>query len=658
LKTLIKILFSTPYSLFPTPQSSIVLICQVPNCSNPFNVEGSKHCISCGGSNFGKFLRNRYRVLKLLGNGGFSKTYAAVDADRLDAPCVIKQFFPQVQGTLARAKAAQLFREEAFRLYDLGENHWQIPRLLAFFEQGSSLYLVQELIEGQTLLDELYERTFDEEAIRGILTDLLPVLDFIHSNKVIHRDIKPENIIRRQSDGKLVLIDFGGAKQVTQTSLARQATVLYTIGYAPAEQMAGFVFPASDLYALGVTCVRLLTKCLPLPDDSGQFDDRIYDAMNGEWLWRNILQEKGIAISEQLAGVLDKLLQHLVRDRYQSAAEVLEDLANLTPQPPSPKLLQLGEPPQRISLVRGKGENLKPLSSGEKGLEKVTVILPELQSFEFNVVKVDETGKLIKRWSRKANLFIDNLSGEINLEMVSIPGGSFIMGSPRNEGDTDERPQHIVTLKPFFMGKYPVTQAQWKAVASLPQVNRSINPNPSKFKGTILPVENVSWYEAQEFCARLREKTGREYRLPSEAEWEYACRAGTSTPFNFGKSINPQLIVCNLDKYHPIAAIRRHYKQPKPVGSSGLANDFGLYDMHGQVWEWCADPWHKNYDKAPTDGTVWHSGGDLHRRVLRGGSWSFSPESCRSASRSWNETEGGLRVCGFRVVCEPRAVSS
>ena len=282
--------------------------------------------MSCGSSNFGDLLRNRYRVLKLLGEGGFSKTYAAVDVDRLDAPCVIKQFFPQVQGTAARAKAAKLFREEAFRLYDLGENHWQIPRLLAFFEQGSSLYLVQELIEGQTLLDEFDNSNFDEEKIRGILSDLLPVLDFIHVNQVIHRDIKPENIIRRQSDGKLVLIDFGGAKLVTQTSLARQATVLYTIGYAPAEQMAGFVFPASDLYALGVTCVRLLTKCLPVPDDTGQFHDRIYDAINGQWLWRNTLQEQGVSISEQLGIILDKLLQHLVKDRYQSAAEVLKDL--------------------------------------------------------------------------------------------------------------------------------------------------------------------------------------------------------------------------------------------------------------------------------------------------------------------------------------------
>ena len=602
-----------------------MLICQEPNCSNPFNIEDNKNCFSCGSSNFGEFLRNRYRVLKLLGEGGFSKTYAAVDADRLDAPCVIKQFFPHVQGSAARAKAAKLFREEAFRLYDLGENHWQIPRLLAFFEQGSSLYLVQEFIEGQTLWDELCDSNFDEEKIRGILTDLLPVLDFIHSNNVIHRDIKPENIIRRKSDGKLVLIDFGGAKQVTQTSLARQATVLYTIGYAPAEQMAGFVFPASDLYALGVTCLRLLTQCFPEQDDSEQFHDRLYDAINGKWLWRKILEEKGIAISEELGKVLDKLVQNLVKDRYQSATEVLEDLNSSA----------FGEAPAILTTPQ-------PVSPPQ-------VILPSLQSFEFNVVRVDETGREIKRFLSKANFFTEDLSTKVTIKMVSIPGGSFIMGSPRNEGHIDERPQHIVTLKPFFMGKYPVTQAQWKVVASLPQVNRGLNPNPSKFKGANLPVENVSWHEVQEFCARLREKTEREYRLPSEAEWEYACRAATSTPFHFGKSINAQLVNCNMDKYHTIEAKGKHYKQTTPVGSFGIANDFGLYDMHGQVWEWCADPWHKNYDGAPKDGTVWECGGDVHRRVLRGGSWSFSPESCRSASRSWNEPEGGLRICGFRL---------
>ncbi|PMB08501.1 serine/threonine protein kinase, partial [Fischerella thermalis CCMEE 5282] len=119
-------------------------ICQNPNCSNPFNADDNRFCISCGQSNFGELLRNRYHVSRLLGEGGFSRTYAAEDIDRLNAPCVIKQFFPQVHGTSERTKAAELFKEEAFRLYELGENHLQIPRLLAYFEQGTSLYLVQE----------------------------------------------------------------------------------------------------------------------------------------------------------------------------------------------------------------------------------------------------------------------------------------------------------------------------------------------------------------------------------------------------------------------------------------------------------------------------------------------------------------------------------
>ena len=281
-------------------------ICQNPNCSNPFNAVENKFCISCGQNDFGELLRNRYVVLELLGEGGFSRTYAAEDVDRLNAPCVIKQFLPQIQGTGARIKAAQLFKEEAFRLYELGENHIQIPRLLAFFEQGASLYLVQEFIQGETLHQEVQTKPFTEAKVRYLLEDLLPVLDFIHSRNIIHRDIKPENIIRRASDNKLVLIDFGGAKQVTQTSLARQATAIYTIGYAPNEQMAGYPCHGSDLYALGVTCVRLLTQSFPMQDTYGRLHDPLYDAMGGQWLWKELLKQRGIKISDRLEKILDK----------------------------------------------------------------------------------------------------------------------------------------------------------------------------------------------------------------------------------------------------------------------------------------------------------------------------------------------------------------
>ena len=611
-------------------------ICQNPNCSNPFNAIENKFCISCGQNDFGDLLRNRYIVLELLGEGGFSRTYEAEDVDRLNAPCVIKQFLPQIQGTGARIKAAQLFKEEAFRLYELGENHIQIPRLLAFFEQGASLYLVQEFIQGETLYQEVQKEPFTEAKIRYLLEDLLPVLDFVHSRNIIHRDIKPENIIRRANDDKLVLIDFGGAKQVTQTSLARQATAIYTIGYAPNEQMAGYACHASDLYALGVTCVRLLTQCLPVQDTCGSLHDPLYDAMGGQWLWRELLKEKGVKISDRLGKVLDKLLKNLAKERYQSAVEVLEDL--------NARDLNAVEPiPVSNSIAKSedRSQRLKNFS---------TPTLPTLETFQFNVVTVDAGGREIKRQHSHAKNYREEINNSVSLEMVAIPNGTFMMGSKDYEGDAGERPQHLVTIKPFFISKYPVTQAQWKAVAALPVVKKPLNPNPSKFRGMNRPVENVSWYEAQEFCTRLGRKTGRNYRLPSESEWEYACRANTTTPFHFGETITTDLANFSGTDTYAFEPKGKQRKETTPVGSFEVANAFGLYDMHGLVWEWCADPWHKNYEGAPKDNSVWELGGDEHRRVLRGGSWSFSPVLCRSASRSWNESDGGLRVCGFRVV--------
>jgi formylglycine-generating enzyme required for sulfatase activity/predicted Ser/Thr protein kinase len=609
-------------------------ICQNPNCSNPFNPDYSKFCIVCGNGTFGEILRNRYRVLRLIGEGGFSKTYAAEDVDRLNAPCVIKQFFPQVQGTGQRAKAAEFFKEEAFRLYELGENHPQIPRLLAYFEQGSSLYLVQEFIIGKTLLQEVKEQAYNEAEVRQLLLDLLPVLEFVHQKNVIHRDIKPENIIRRNSDKKPVLIDFGGAKQVTQTSIARQATAIYTLGYAPTEQMAGFACHASDLYALGVTCVRLLTQDLPLQNTYG-LTDPLYDPMSAKWLWEERLKEKRITISEDLKKILNKLLQHFPSDRYQTATEVLKDVKKEISPP-----IELKFPP------------IIELPKPELPEKSETIIVPNLplEAFDFDVVTLDTVGRQVSRNQRSNQLFREELNRYISLEMVSIPGGTFIMGSPESEGNADEHSQHQVNIKPFFMGKYPITQAQWKVVALLPQVTQPLELNPAKFKGANLPIENVSWYEAVEFCLRLSLKTGRNYRLPSEAEWEYACRAGTNTAFHFGERITEDLVNCSGGDYYVIPPKSSFRKEITKVGSYKVANNFGLYDMHGLVWEWCADPWHNNYYGAPTDGNIWDDHGDIYRRVLRGGAWNFNAELCRSASRSWNEAEGGLRMSGFRVV--------
>ncbi|MBS1787616.1 MAG: SUMF1/EgtB/PvdO family nonheme iron enzyme [Acidobacteria bacterium] len=240
------------------------------------------------------------------------------------------------------------------------------------------------------------------------------------------------------------------------------------------------------------------------------------------------------------------------------------------------------------------------------------------------------------------NGFTDDLNG-VKLEMVYIPGGKFTMGS---EKDGSEKPPHEVTVPAFYIGKFQVTQAQWNAV-----MGDKLKPG---FTGDDLPMESVSWEDAQEFCKKLAKMTNKAYRLPSEAEWEYACRAGTTTEFAFGDSLSSEQ--ANFDGNYPYGGAKKsvYRKKTTPVGSFE-PNAFGLYDMHGNVWEWCEDVWHSDYKKAPTDGSAWLSGGDSSRWVVRGGSWSVNGRDCRSAFR--NDVVPGLRdlTFGFRVVVAARS---
>ncbi|MDJ0703627.1 MAG: SUMF1/EgtB/PvdO family nonheme iron enzyme [Leptolyngbyaceae cyanobacterium MO_188.B28] len=278
----------------------------------------------------------------------------------------------------------------------------------------------------------------------------------------------------------------------------------------------------------------------------------------------------------------------------------------------------------------------------------------QLQRFEFEfatVTHVKRTGLLgdevawdVSRSHCSAEFFIEDLGNRVILEMVSIPKGDFLMGSPGSEhGHEDhESPQHLVKLAPFFIGKFPITQTQWQAVAALPKVKLNLNPAPTRFKGRNRPVERVSWFEAEEFCHRLSQKTGRSYRLPSEAQWEYACRAGTTTSFHFGEALLPKLA-----NYYG----SQHNSQTTNVGRFKVANLFGLYDTHGNIGEWCADHWHGSYKGAPVDGGTWLSDNESARRLVRGGSWLDASWHCRSASRLGDEPANhGINI-GFRVVC-------
>ena len=278
----------------------------------------------------------------------------------------------------------------------------------------------------------------------------------------------------------------------------------------------------------------------------------------------------------------------------------------------------------------------------------------QLKTFQFETAQINKNGTGINRITKSAEYFAQDLGNGVLLEMVHIPGGTFIMGSPKNEEGYHESqsPQHQVTVPSFFMGKYLVTQKQWRLVAALPKVKIDLVSDPSNFKGDNLPVECVSWNHAQEFCARLSQKTNKAYRLPSEAEWEYACRGGTTTPFYFGETISTELANYVGDNIYGGGA-KGEYREKTTVVGKFPANPCGLYDMCGNLYEWCEDEWHENYINAPTDGSAWSDGSNNYMS-LRGGSWIVDPGFCRSASRiyiSWAERDYRADLIGFRVVC-------
>jgi formylglycine-generating enzyme required for sulfatase activity len=258
-------------------------------------------------------------------------------------------------------------------------------------------------------------------------------------------------------------------------------------------------------------------------------------------------------------------------------------------------------------------------------------------------------------WRSRTQVFLERLN-DLELPMVRIPAGSFLMGS-----------QHEVTLAEFLIGRTTITQAQWRAVAqweppSGERWQRQLKAEPSHFKGrpdsNQRPVERVSWHDAMEFCRRLNRQLGREagrsYTLPSEAQWEYACRAGTSTPFAFGETLTAEL--ANYEGNHGFASgPKGAYRQETTVVGTFPANAWGLYDMHGNVWEWCLDQWQADLQRVPSDGSAWQGEGDGEKatRLLRGGSWFGNPRNCRSAYRNHILPDNANYYVGCRVVCLP-----
>ncbi|GGA37297.1 hypothetical protein CYANOKiyG1_55280 [Okeania sp. KiyG1] len=390
----------------------------------------------------GTILRNHYKIIKTLGSGGFGDTYLAEDLDLPRNPkCVVKHLKPKTSDPTVFPIALKLFEREAEALYELGRDSDQIPKLLAHFQEGTEFYLVQEYIEGHDISKELTEgKKLSESYTITLLTGILEGLTVAHQKNIIHRDIKPQNLMRRKSDNKIVLIDFGAVKEISVLTTANQpgATTLTvtvgTPGYMPSEQSNGRPKLSSDIYAVGMVGIKALTGKEPKDLPTDQDTDNI--------IWRQEAR-----VSNYLADILDKMVQEYFRERYKNAMEVLEALNILiAPQPvpvPTP---------------------VPTIAPTIPSIPKTKPILPRLQTF--TTVKVNRRGEIISRTEGRAEVMTENLGNGVSLEMVKIPRGKFLMGSPEREAkrSKSEGPQHYVDVPEFFMGKYPVTQAQWQAV--------------------------------------------------------------------------------------------------------------------------------------------------------------------------------------------------
>jgi formylglycine-generating enzyme required for sulfatase activity len=359
----------------------------------------------------------------------------------------------------------------------------------------------------------------------------------------------------------------------------------------------------------------------------GGFSHVAQELLRDAWTKLKLDESEAIEIQQKVQANLTRYCKVLVAD--------LGDRSTLSAaQRQELKMLQ-----STLGISDGKAASLEQVALAERALKlpPTAMVIDEPRPLDVKAVRQGDVNSPI---NEAVTSLVEKLDARTSLEMVKIPGGSFQMGSLPGQGNDNELPRHEVHVPAFWISKYPVTQVQWQFVALLPQEQIRLEANPSRFQGDNHPVEQVSWYDAIEFCRRLSRETGNEYCLPSEAEWEYACRAKTLTDFCFGNVLTPKL-----------ANYGNTVGETTDVGIY-LPNAFGLYDVHGSVWEWCQDRWHSSYKGAPQDGSAWTNPyvGMSEYKVLRGGSWGYKPRTCRSAARHNDNPNFRNSYFGFRVV--------
>ena len=636
-------------------------------------------------------LQNRYRVIRQLGRGGIGTVYEAVD-QRVNAVVALKET-SRPDDDRSRGE----FEREAGLLANL--QHKALPKVMDYFVEGDGEYLVMEYVPGYDLLELLTKRggPFHVDLVMNWADAVLDVLEYLHNRQppILHRDIKPANL-KLANQEELYLLDFGlakGAAGQMPTILTSRSVQGYKPVYSPLEQILGQgTDQRSDIYSLGATLYHLLTNVPPVdaPTRYSELEDGrpdplqpvihinpqvptsiaavVHQAMSirrrdrpesatamRQLLSRATGEAKRVAGYQRHEAVFDVARQAQQESERRREVEQQRLAEAVTRQPVESEKRERAVAPYPFAqqqIYQAPARLRAPLIITIAAIAVVAAIILAIaltrgtSTEDKAITNTNQTASqqptgTVQPDTMRAQSFMDNLNG-VPIEMVLVPGWIFRMGSPESEGPNDERPQHQVAVPAFYMSKYEVTQAQYRAVMGV---------NPSEFQGDDLPVENVSWKDAMEFCNRASSITKRSYRLPTEAEWEYAARAGTTTIFAFGNSISSAQ--ANFDGRNPYggAPAGVYRQQTTPVGSY-KPNAFGLYDMHGNVWEWCSDTYHNSYIGAPTDGSAWvESSGD---RVVRGGSWLSNGGGVRSAVRDRLEPIARLSFVGFRVVTSAR----
>ncbi|MEM9448169.1 MAG: SUMF1/EgtB/PvdO family nonheme iron enzyme [Cyanobacteria bacterium P01_E01_bin.6] len=399
-----------------------------------------------------------------------------------------------------------------------------------------------------------------------------------------------------------------------------------------------------DLGSRGMAAVMAVPNLLGMMENPNQATEARQAAMQVLGSLGKLSESLRNEIAPRLMALLHK--DSDILDVRRSAAEALGIM-----QAGKSELLDILENESQPLLIRQGAARALSLIGAPSG-EPIPMLIVELRERQ-TTTQV----KQIRIWK-------EELAPDLSLNLVAIPSGEFLMGSPPDEdrrdwyhssfpetNGLDVEAQHLVRIAPFRMSQFLINQAQWSFIASLPQVNISLPNNPANFRGMNLPVDSVSWNNALEFCNRLTRLTGKKYRLPSEAEWEYSCRAGRINAFHFGDRIDTEIVNYDGRFIYKSCSVGKFRQTTTDVGSFGVVNAFGLADMHGNLWEWCLDHWHPSYENAPIDGSNWIISGDDCYRLLRGGSWCSSPELCRSAMRHRYNPNVINNNIGFRVVC-------